>query len=281
MNIVLAHGILGFNTVLGIEYFNGIKEHLEKKFNAKVLATKVDPVKSIKDRGVELRNQILVALGKTGTVPTLNPKENVHIIAHSMGGLDSRLILSPRNPDNIANVVGSLTTVGTPHNGSPVADLCVSFVGGKSPIPAVGTIERKIKDSIQDLGKLLDGLRDLTTTSATNFNKDNIDNPGVRYFCVAGQGRRFSLTRLLRLDFAKTSLFLLPFHEYMKLETGEENDGVVAITSAQRSGWKVISDPWPVDHFEEVGHNIDRGPTGTPTVFDYLRGYENIIESVR
>lgn len=281
MNIVLAHGILGFNTVLGIEYFNGIKEHLEKKFNAKVLATNVDPVKSIKDRGAELRNQILAALGKTGTVSTLNPKENVHIIAHSMGGLDSRLILSPRNPDNIANVVSSLTTVGTPHNGSPVADLCVSFVDGKSPIPAAGTIERKINDSIQDLGISLDGLRDLTTTSATNFNKDNIDNPGVRYFCVAGQGRRFSLTRLLRLDFAKTSLFLLPFHEYMKLETGEENDGVVAITSAQRSGWKVISDPWPVDHFEEVGHNIDRGPTGTPTVFDYLRGYENIIESVR
>jgi triacylglycerol lipase len=152
-------------------------------------------------------------------------------------------------------VVSSLTTVGTPHNGSPVADLCVSFADGKSPIPAVGTIERKINDSIQDLGKLLDGLRDLTTT---------IDNPGVRYFCVAGQGRRFSLTRLLRLNFAKTSLFLLPFH--MKLETGEENDGVVAITSAQRSGWKVISDLWPVDHFEEVGHNIDRGPTGTPTV---------------
>ena len=281
MNIVLAHGILGFNTVLGIEYFNGIKEHLEKKFNAKVLATKVHPVKSIKDRGAELRNQILVALGKTGTIPTLNAEENVHIIAHSMGGLDSRFILSPRNPDNIANVVSSLTTVGTPHNGSPVADLCVSFGDGKSPIPAVGTIERKINDSIQDLGILPDGLRDLTTTSATNFNKDNIDNPGVRYFCVAGQGRRFSLTRLLRLDFAKTSLFLLPFHEYMKLETGEENDGVVAITSAQRSGWKVISDPWPVDHFEEVGHNIDRGPTGTPTVFDYLRGYENIIESVR
>src|SRR5215510_8132283 len=92
MNIVLTHGILGFNTVLGIEYFNGIKGHLEKKFNAKVLATKVDPVKSIKDRGAELGNLILAALGKTGTIPTLNPKENVHIIAHSMGGLDSRVL---------------------------------------------------------------------------------------------------------------------------------------------------------------------------------------------
>ena len=281
MNIVLAHGILGFKTLLGIEYFNGIREHLVKTFQAQVLVTEVDPVKSIKDRGAELRNQILAALGKTGTIPTLNAKENVHIIAHSMGGLDSRLILSPRNPDNIASVVSSLTTVGTPHNGSPVADLCVSFVDGKSPIPAIGTIERKINDSIQELGISLDGLRDLTTTSATNFNKDNIDNPGVRYFCVAGQGRRFSLTRLLRLDFAKTSLFLLPFHEYMKLNTGEENDGVVAITSAQRPGWKVISDPWPADHFEEVGHNIDRGPTGKPTQFDFLRGYENIIANAR
>lgn len=28
MNIILAHGILGFDKVLGIEYFNGIKSKL-------------------------------------------------------------------------------------------------------------------------------------------------------------------------------------------------------------------------------------------------------------
>jgi hypothetical protein len=31
MNIILAHGILGFDKVLGIEYFNGIKRYLESK----------------------------------------------------------------------------------------------------------------------------------------------------------------------------------------------------------------------------------------------------------
>jgi len=281
MNVVLAHGILSFKTLLGIEYFNGIKEHLVKTFQAHVLVTKVDPVKGIKDRGAELRNQILGALDKTSATPNLNPNEKVHFVAHSMGGLDSRLILSPRNPNNIADVVISLTTIGTPHNGSPAADLCASFVDGKSPIPGAGTIERKVNDSFQELGVSLDGLRDLTTTSATKFNNEYIDNPKIKYFCVAGRGRTFSLTRLVRLDFARTSLFLLPFHRYVESKTGEDNDGVVPISSAQRPGWNVISDPWPADHFEEVGHNLDRGPTGKPSQFDYLREYEKIMAGVR
>jgi triacylglycerol lipase len=46
MNIVLAHGILGFKKIpiLNLEYFNGVKAHLEDKFNARVLVTKVDSV---------------------------------------------------------------------------------------------------------------------------------------------------------------------------------------------------------------------------------------------
>jgi len=281
MNIVLAHGILGFKTLLGIEYFNGVKELLVKTFQAHVLVTKVDPVKGIKDRGTELRNQILGALDKTSAAPNLNPNERVHIVAHSMGGLDSRFILSPYNPNNIADVVISLTTIGTPHNGSPAADLCASFADGKSPIPAIGTIERQINDSFQELGVSLDGLRDLTTTSATNFNNEYIDNPKIKYFCVAGRGRVFSLARLIRLDFTKTSLLLLPFPRYVKSKTGEDNDGAVAISSAQRPGWNVISEPWPADRFEEVGHNLDRGPTGRPSQFDYLHEYEKIIAAVR
>ena len=48
-----------------------------------------------------------------------------------MGGLDSRFILSPANPDNIANLITTLTTIGTPHQGSPLADL---FFLGFNPL---------------------------------------------------------------------------------------------------------------------------------------------------
>ena len=48
---------------------------------------------------------------------------DLHIIARtSMGGLDSRFLLS-NNLLGLADRVVSLSTVSTPHRGSPVADL--------------------------------------------------------------------------------------------------------------------------------------------------------------
>ena len=62
MNMVLAHGILGFKELLGIDYFNGINKHLEDKFQANVLVTTVDATKGVEYRGKQLRKQILDAL---------------------------------------------------------------------------------------------------------------------------------------------------------------------------------------------------------------------------
>jgi len=39
-----------------------------------------------------------------------------------MGGLDSRYLLSPANPTPNNLPIRSLTTIGTPHFGSPIAD---------------------------------------------------------------------------------------------------------------------------------------------------------------
>ena len=107
MNIVLQHGILGFRTLFSINYFNGIEAHLKEKYQAKVLVTEVGPTAGIVERGKELRQQILDALGINGHTPTLNPGDETHIVAHSMGGLDSRFILSPSNPENIADHITS------------------------------------------------------------------------------------------------------------------------------------------------------------------------------
>src|SRR5262249_35838159 len=89
MNIVLCHGILGFNriSVLGapIDYFNGVREFLEETFadlQVKVLVTQVNPVRGIHIRGDQLATQIRDAL----LDGSLNPDNKTHIIAHSMGG---------------------------------------------------------------------------------------------------------------------------------------------------------------------------------------------------
>ena len=61
MNVVLAHGFLGFRTAAGLSYFAGIADFL-KAAGHRVLVTQVNPIGSIADRGLELRTQILSAL---------------------------------------------------------------------------------------------------------------------------------------------------------------------------------------------------------------------------
>src|SRR5437879_1655307 len=123
MNLIFAHGILGFRQRFGIAYFRGVQDHFEQ-VGAKVLIPEVNPTAGIKVRGEELRTQILDAFGKG----PLDPGQPTHIVAHSMGGLDSRFMLSPANKNttsqnDLSGRVRSLTTIGTPHRGSPIADL--------------------------------------------------------------------------------------------------------------------------------------------------------------
>jgi triacylglycerol lipase len=256
MNIILAHGILGFDKVLGIEYFNGIKRHLESKYEGvKVLTTAVDPTDRIETRGEQLREQILTALGQTGQSPFLNPDEETHIIAHSMGGLDSRYILSPDNEGNIAEFITSLTTVGTPHKGSPVADLVYKMLDGKAYLNILSVLEETVIASLAFLGISNEGLRDLTTEAMKNFNGKYDDNIAVvRYFWATGIGRSTG---------AVTSALFLPTHEYIRFK-GEsaddrKSDGVVPLSSAKREvkGWEQVGDLWHADHADEVGHNLD------------------------
>src|SRR5438270_12315808 len=121
MNLVLHHGIFGFATLGPVVYFNGVRDRLTAKFpGLRIFAAQVAPDGTIERRGTELGQQIVEQMAAGGA---LDPGEPVHIIAHSMGGLDARFLLSPANPSNMSDRVTSLTTISTPHKGSPIADL--------------------------------------------------------------------------------------------------------------------------------------------------------------
>src|SRR3954466_13630951 len=86
--IVLAHGLFGFNQIgLGrltlAAYFRGIPEWLRAAGN-RVLVTKVPPIAGVEARAKRLGDE---------TAPA-SPEEPVHLIGHSMGGLDARMLLS-------------------------------------------------------------------------------------------------------------------------------------------------------------------------------------------
>jgi len=271
MNLVLAHGYWGFTKFLQIEYFRGVKQDLEKNFSAKILVTKVDPDEGVEKRGVQLRRQILVALGETPPnnagenhlAQTLDPSRKTHIIAHSMGGLDSRFMLSPTNPDHLAAPIASLTTISTPHRGSPIADWFAGQLDEKRWWLLNWWVERQLRKVLTALGISLEGLNDLTTAAAVSFNQKYVDHPQVRYFSVAGAGRASG---------RPTAKLLYPAYKYIKKKTSEANDGLVALSSAK---WgEFDSQLWPADHVEEIGHDLDR--PGKSGALDHLAKYREL-----
>lgn len=64
----------------------------------------------------------------------------IHIVGHSLGGLVARAALADRRFDGdpasaeIANKVGRLVTLATPHRGSPRASAVAAWVGSRVPI---------------------------------------------------------------------------------------------------------------------------------------------------
>lgn len=263
MNVILVHGILGFREKFGVEYFRGVAEHFREKGIA-VLVPELDPTQGIEFRGNQLCDQINSGFANG----SLRPQEKTHIIAHSMGGLDSRYILSPVSGKQIAGPVQSLTTISTCHRGSPIADI-LDKPSDLLPFPHLpfNPAGNPITDVALATGISLNGLRDLTTASCQKFSATYTDNPQVAYFSVGGSGRA---------GFLKTAAPFLMFHAYVYAQTGLANDGLVTVGSA---AWgRFDTNTWPCDHAEEVGYNLDN-PLSLPA-FPYLAKYDQIVATV-
>ena len=74
--------------------------------------------------------------------------------------------------------------------------------------------------------------------------------------------------------FLSTSLVLAPTHDFVELETGEPNDGVVALNSARYG--KFLEPVFQWDHADLVGHNLDP-PNLNKFQFDHLAAIDGLI----
>jgi len=163
--IVLAHGAAGFDSLLGVlDYWFGIPEDLANG-GAKVFVTQVNPFDTSEARGEEL-------IAELDQIRAVSGQRKFNLIGHSQGGLDVRYVAAVR-PD----LVASVTTVGSPHLGSDVADyLSANFVNGsftQNVIAdfgnALGTVIGLLSGS-SDPPDVLAALHDLTSAGAATFN---------------------------------------------------------------------------------------------------------------
>ncbi|PKK71954.1 alpha/beta-hydrolase [Rhizophagus irregularis] len=141
--IILCHGLFGFDKLgpssipyLQIHYWGGIQEALQK-LGAKVVVTKVPRTGCIKTRAQAL-HKMLENVCSGGI--------DVNLLAHSMGGLDCRYLIAHLPTTQVT--IRSLTTVATPHRGSPFMDWCRDNIGVGEAVKAVDDVIKRLENQM-------------------------------------------------------------------------------------------------------------------------------------
>ena len=252
--IVLGHGMLGFDQLLGVDYWYGMPNNLRKD-GAQVYVTQVSALDSSEARGEQLLAQVEEIIAISG-------KPKVNLIGHSHGGPTARYVAAVR-PD----LVASVTSVGSPHKGSDAADLIQKLKD--SPIgPMASPIVVGMANGLGSLINLLSNkpvstpqnalntLGALTTEGAGRFNakypqglptsacgEGAYQVNGVRYYSWGGNS---PLTNLLDPSDLLTGVASLTF------KAG--NDGLVGQCSSHLG--KVIRDNYRMNHLDEVNQML-------------------------
>jgi triacylglycerol lipase len=279
--IILAHGIARFDflsqrfskdlSTLGIgfglaanelHYFKGIGRHL-RAHGIDVYQSSVGFAADVEERAADLKSEVQTALA-------LRPEQpKVHIIAHSMGGLDARHMIVNHG---MADRVASLTTIGTPHLGTSFADWGMRHEG---------------HEIIRVLGNIIDlgGFADLTTEACGAFNAA----------AEAAEAANDVFYQTYAAHEAQKQVFgPLQIAWQIIAETEGENDGLVPRSSqawqvelsgaGARKSVEQRAFPVSADHLNEIGwwdmNQLKLSDLIRTDFFTLVRNYEKSIKNV-
>jgi triacylglycerol lipase len=227
--IVLVHGLFGFDSFLGLDYFYGIPGALSRD-GARVFVAQVSAANSTEVRGEQLLAQVKNIMAITGAT-------KVNLIGHSHGGPTIRYVagVAPQ-------LVASVTSIGGVNKGSRVAAIL------RGVVPAGTLSETLVNNAAKAFVALINlgsggtslpqmptaALDALTTTKTQDFNRRfpqalpsgcgsgaELVN-GVRYYSWAGT---LPVTNVLDISDGSLGILSLVF--------GEPNDGLVSACSSR------------------------------------------------
>lgn len=253
--IVLGHGMLGFDKLLGVEYWYGIPSALRRD-GAKVYVTQVSQLNTSESRGEEL-------LAQVEEIVAISGQSKVNLFGHSHGGPTIRYVAAVR-PD----LVASVTSIGAPHKGSPVADLIRNIQPGSSAEVLLAGLTNALASVINLLSSnpsssaqnALGALESLNSAGAARFNakfpqgipttacgEGAYKVNGINYYSWSGTS---PLTHLLD----PTDVLMGAGALIINKTTQEGNDGLVGRCSSHLG--KVIRDNYRMNHLDEVNQTI-------------------------
>lgn len=252
--IILVHGVAGVSKYFGtIDYWWQIKDDLTYH-GASVHVANLSSFAGENLRGEKLLEKIRQVLVETGA-------SKVNLIAHSQGGLSSRYAAAAM-PEAIA----SITTIGTPHRGTHVADWIAStptivqeavaggaslagsllgfLVGDPLPQDPYGALHLMTQEGMANFNRQYPSAG-LAPNCSTNGATVNVVN-GHMHRLYSWTGSAGGTNALDALD----PIFVLG-DLTIRLRGGGDNDGLVPVCSA-RFGQVIGTYNW--NHGDEVNH---------------------------
>jgi triacylglycerol lipase len=224
----------------------------------------VDPFNDSITRGQQLAAAVAAIRQETGFA-------KVNLIGHSQGGLDSRYV-AHEHPDWVASV----TTVSTPHGGSPVADIALMVVPSDLLQDLLDSLVQLIGgpiwDAVGNETSLAASMKALSPAAAEVFNKAFPDAPGVAYYSIAGRSDHhlgllacgpdgdapaFIDDWKWTTDPIDASLSITEIILDGGLFNPYPNDGLVRVEDAK---WGTFLGCIPADHLDQIGHRFGDKP---------------------
>jgi triacylglycerol lipase len=126
-------GMFGFGRLAGYDYFVHVRDALERRFADAGVPLVIEDVPAPPTSSLRFRSRVLA---KTVANSAGDDGGPIHLVGHSTGGLDVRLVLSPSTSLGIepelrawTSRVESAITLNTPHFGTPLASYFATSAG--------------------------------------------------------------------------------------------------------------------------------------------------------
>lgn len=271
--IVLVHGLFGFDSVGIVNYWYGIPPAL-RSGGATVYVPQQSAANASEVRGEQLLSELRRLKAAYGHA-------KFNLVGHSHGGQTVRYVAAVA-----PELVASVTTVGTPHQGSPVADAVKRGADATGSTQVVASIVNGFASVISFLSGAPSlpqnseaAMNSLTSAGAASFNArfpagapttscgqgPAVAN-GVRYYSASGTS---VLTNLLDPTDGLLGITSLMFK-------GAPNDGLVGRCS---SHWgQVLRDNYPWNHVDQMNHAFGLRGWFTPDPVAFYRSHANRLK---
>lgn len=293
--IVLHHG---FNASTTNSWsFYEVKEALERDGQFVVL-TEVEPFAGVAKRATSLATQVdnarrsFCAVRRPGDAACV-AETRVNLVAHSMGGLDARYLVSVLG---YGDRIASLTTISSPHRGTAVADYALKVLPDSESHAgtALNALMKAFgktftQDDLAEGSDVRAAMTSLAESNAGAFARTTPNDARVYYQSWAGVsrgvgGRRTVDAQKRVLDACNGTYFgNVARADFMdaSLTAGSSlvgrfgdvvQDGMVTVASAK---WGNFRGCFPADHLDEVGQKKKK-EADPYTLFEHRVFYRNL-----